>query len=89
MNIPLMSLTPSEFLDEADEGGIILDVRAPIEFDDDHIPGATSFPLFDDEERAIIGKIYKQKGKEVAINKGLEIIGPKMAVLARKVKAFR
>ena len=84
MNIPLMSLTPSEFLDEADEGGIILDVRAPLEFEDDHMPGATSFPLFDDEERAIVGTIYKQKSKEAAIDKGLEIIGPKMAALARK-----
>ena len=79
-----MSLPPSEFLDEADGGGIILDVRAPIEFECDHIPGAISFPLFDDDQRALVGKIYKQKSKAEAINKGLEIIGPKIAKLARR-----
>ena len=38
----------------------IIDVRAPAEWAEDHIPGAISLPVLDDEERARIGTIYKQ-----------------------------
>ncbi|MDQ2795089.1 MAG: rhodanese-like domain-containing protein, partial [Bacteroidota bacterium] len=40
--------------------GPILDVRAPAEYAQGHIPGALSLPLFTDEERARIGTTYKQ-----------------------------
>ena len=39
---------------------IVLDVRAPCEYDKGHIPGALSFPLFDDAERAEVGTLYKK-----------------------------
>lgn len=70
------------FLDES-EKPIILDVRSPSEFEKGHIPNAVSFPLFSDEERAIVGTIYKQKSPEMAMLEGLEIIGPKMANFVR------
>jgi tRNA 2-selenouridine synthase len=38
----------------------IIDVRAPAEFADDHLPGAISLPVLDDDERARVGTIYKQ-----------------------------
>ena len=38
----------------------IIDVRAPAEFADDHLPGAISLPVLDDAERARVGTIYKQ-----------------------------
>ncbi|MEI4473430.1 tRNA 2-selenouridine(34) synthase MnmH [Frigidibacter sp. MR17.24] len=38
----------------------IIDVRAPSEFAEDHVPGAISLPVLDDEERARVGTIYKQ-----------------------------
>ncbi len=83
MVIPSRTLTTSGFLNEADKGGIVIDVRAPIEYAEDHIPGAISWPLFSDAERSVIGTLYKQKGKEKALEKGFEIIGPKMAEMAR------
>ncbi len=83
MVIPPRTLRASEFLYEADKGGIVIDVRSPIEFSEDHIPGAVSWPLFLDSERSELGTIYKQKSKELAIEKGFEIIGPKMADMAR------
>lgn len=64
----------------------IVDVRSPGEFEKGHIPGAFSIPLFKDEERAIVGTIYKQQGKKDAIEKGLEIVGPKMLSLAKKAE---
>jgi tRNA 2-selenouridine synthase len=38
----------------------ILDVRSPAEYADDHIPGAISVPVLNDEERVRIGTLYKQ-----------------------------
>ena len=38
----------------------IIDVRAPAEFAEDHLPGAVSLPVLDDAERAEVGTIYKQ-----------------------------
>lgn len=59
--------------------GTILDVRSPAEFSQGRIPGSISFPLFSNEERALIGTLYKQQGKDQAVHKGLEIVGPKLA----------
>src|SRR3990170_4132865 len=38
----------------------IIDVRSPAEFAEDHIPGAISAPVLDDEERAKVGTLYKK-----------------------------
>ncbi len=38
----------------------ILDARSPSEFADDHLPGAINTPVLDDEERALVGTLYKQ-----------------------------
>ena len=56
----------------------VFDVRSEGEFLHAHIPGAHSLPLFNNEERAIVGTIYKQSSRELAIKKGLEFFGPKM-----------
>lgn len=57
----------------------VIDVRSPAEFEYAHIPGALNLPIFNNEERAEVGTIYKQKGKIKAVKRGLEIVGPKMA----------
>jgi tRNA 2-selenouridine synthase len=38
----------------------IIDVRSPAEYAEDHLPGAISLPVLDNEERARVGTIYKQ-----------------------------
>ncbi len=60
------------------ENTVIVDVRTPKEYLEDHIPGAINIPIFDDDERAIIGTLYKQKGKEIAVETGIEITSPKL-----------
>ena len=64
----------------------IVDVRSPSEYRHAHIPGAISLPLFSDEERAEIGTLYKQVGRDAAVLRGLEITGPKMASIVRTAK---
>lgn len=61
----------------------ILDVRAPVEFAQGHVPGALSLPLFSDEERARIGTAYKQINPERAVHLGLEFFGPKMSAMVK------
>ncbi|WDA13132.1 tRNA 2-selenouridine(34) synthase MnmH [Paracoccus marcusii] len=38
----------------------IIDVRAPAEYAEDHLPGAINLPVLSDAERARVGTIYKQ-----------------------------
>jgi tRNA 2-selenouridine synthase len=51
----------------------LIDVRTPLEFEDDHIPGAYNVPLLTNEERVEIGTIYKQVGPVEARRRGLEV----------------
>lgn len=78
-------LDPIAFVTAAAHGPI-LDVRSPGEFKRAHIPGAISFPLFTDEERARVGTIYKQAGKDAAVELGLEFVGPKLAKWVKAAK---
>ena len=70
-------LSAEEFIKRA-ESLPLLDVRSPGEFARAHIPGALSLPLFNDEERAKVGTLYKQQGKIISVQKGLEFVGPKL-----------
>jgi tRNA 2-selenouridine synthase len=63
---------------------VLIDVRSPSEFARAHIPSAHSLPLFNDEERAKVGTMYKQMSPEAALLKGLEIVGPKMSGFVKK-----
>lgn len=72
--------------DEDTESRIILDVRAPSEYAVGRIPGALSLPLFTDEERAEIGTTYKQVGPKEAVDRGLQIVGPKMFSLVERAR---
>ena len=44
----------------------IVDVRSPREFAEDHVPGARNVPLLADEERAVVGMLYRERGPAVA-----------------------
>lgn len=79
------SLDIQEFLDLSETHPII-DVRTPAEFEQGHIVGAKNIPLFSNEERVIIGTLYKQKGKQPAILKGLELVGPKLHLFIEQAK---
>ncbi|MDG2220701.1 MAG: tRNA 2-selenouridine(34) synthase MnmH [Rubripirellula sp.] len=63
----------------------VVDVRSPGEYAQGHIPGAVSAPLFSDDERAIVGTLYKQQGRAVAIERGLEFATEKADALAEAI----
>ncbi|MGB3309177.1 MAG: tRNA 2-selenouridine(34) synthase MnmH [Nodosilinea sp.] len=68
--------------------GPILDVRSPGEYEHGHIPGAVSFPLFSDDERAKVGTCYKQVGRESAVELGFDIAGPRCGEFVRAAKTL-
>lgn len=64
----------------------IIDVRSENEFMDDHLPNAVNIPLLNNEERAIVGTIYKQIGPKEARFKGVSIVSPKLEDFINKIK---
>lgn len=64
----------------------LLDTRSEGEFDHGHIPGAISLPLLNNEERAKVGTMFKQKGREDAVLLGFDLVGKKFGEYIRKAK---
>ena len=52
----------------------LIDVRAPIEFKEGALPYSINLPILLDDEREIVGKTYKDKGNQVAIDVGHSIV---------------
>lgn len=70
MELPLVDDYRRLFL----EGTPLLDVRAPVEFDQGAFPAAENHPLIDDAERHEIGIRYKDLGQDAAIDLGHELV---------------
>jgi tRNA 2-selenouridine synthase len=51
-------------IEQLHEFDVIIDVRTPSEFAEDHIPGAVNFPVLSDEERVRVGTLHKQSAFE-------------------------
>ncbi|MGR3507186.1 MAG: tRNA 2-selenouridine(34) synthase MnmH [Paracoccaceae bacterium] len=52
----------------------IIDVRAPSEYAEDHIPGAINLPVLSDDERAQVGTIYVQQDRFLARKVGAALV---------------
>ncbi|NMG42392.1 tRNA 2-selenouridine(34) synthase MnmH [Aromatoleum toluvorans] len=63
-------------LDTFDE---FIDARSPAEFQEDHLPGAISCPVLDNEQRAIVGTIYKQQSAFDARRIGAAMVAENIA----------
>jgi tRNA 2-selenouridine synthase len=57
----------------------IIDARSPSEFALDHIPGAINCPVLDDDERRIVGTLYKQQGAFEARRVGGAMVAANLA----------
>ena len=76
-------LNVSEFLDLRDTIPVV-DVRSPGEFAAGHIPGAVNIPLFDDDQRAEVGTVYRKEGNTRAVLRGIDLAAPDMSSKLRK-----
>jgi len=66
-------------LAELDRFDAIIDVRTPLEFADDHIPGAINAPVLSNEERVIVGTMYKASPFE-ATRYGAALVAQNIAI---------
>lgn len=69
-------LSPKERIQSFDH---IIDVRTPAEFALDHVPGAINCPVLSNEERIIVGTIYKQQSAFEANKIGAAMIARAIA----------
>ena len=83
MALVLRKLPAEEFL-ELRKATPVVDVRSPGEFATGHIPGAVNIPLFDDEQRADVGTVYKKEGNTGAVLRGIDLAAPHMSDKLRK-----
>jgi tRNA 2-selenouridine synthase len=63
-----------QVIDSLNSYHTIIDVRSPLEFLEDHIPGAINLPVLSDAERAEIGTLYKQVDPFTAKKRGAALI---------------
>lgn len=68
---------------------VIIDARSPAEFALDHIPGAINCPVLDDDERRIVGTLYKQQGAFEARRVGGAMVAANLAKHLRERFADR
>ena len=76
MSKDIFKISLDQALTFRDRGAVLIDVRTPAEFAEATIPGAINIPIFSDDERAEVGTIYKQVGKQEARFRGIEIVSP-------------
>ena len=74
-----MKILSSPTLAQLSEFDEVIDVRSPAEFEADHIPGATSHPVLNDEERARVGTLYVQESPFLAKKIGAAIVSRNIA----------
>jgi tRNA 2-selenouridine synthase len=58
---------------------MIIDVRSPGEFVEDHVPGAVNLPVLDNAERATIGTTYVQESRFLARRMGAALVARNVA----------
>ncbi len=69
----------------ASPGAILIDLRAPVEYADDCIPGAINVPLFEDVTRSFVGLLYKQFSPEAAFQEGRAAVAERVEGLVAEI----
>jgi tRNA 2-selenouridine synthase len=71
----------------AGRAALVIDLRSPGEFAEDHVPGALNVPLFDDAQRALVGTLYRRESPQAAFAEGREIVAGRIAELCARIAA--
>ena len=80
-NFQLQTTTPQQF-------DTIIDVRSPAEYSEDHIPNAINLPVLSDEEREVVGTLYKQESKFEAKKIGARFVSDNISKHLSIVSSF-
>ncbi|ELZ5939161.1 tRNA 2-selenouridine(34) synthase MnmH [Providencia vermicola] len=68
-------------------GTPLIDVRAPVEFQQGSMPNAHNIPLMNDAERSAVGTCYKQQGSAKAVELGHRLVNGE--IRAKRITAWR
>lgn len=80
MRIPALAYDDARRL----RGARWADLRSPAEHARDRIPGAVNAPLLDDQQRALVGTLYKQVSPGAAYDRGLDFAAAGMPELLQR-----
>lgn len=72
-------LTIDQVIERLDTFDALLDARSPSEHAEDHVPGAVSAAVLDDEERARVGTLHKQVSPFAARRIGAALVSRNIA----------
>ncbi len=64
---------------------LVVDVRTPLEYAEDHIPGAVNVPILSNEERVEIGTLHNEAGPHAARIRGLEMTAHRMPAMVAAI----
>jgi len=67
--------TTDDFRSIVLDNRVLLDVRAPVEYEKGAFPFSVNIPLLDDEQRRLVGIRYKEAGNASAVELGKELMG--------------
>lgn len=73
----------------APKNALFIDVRSPSEYEHSTIEGAINIPIFSDEERALIGTMYKQDSTDKAKQRGVDIVSVKLPRLFAEIVSLK
>ncbi len=68
---------------------ILVDLRSPCEYSEYTIPGAVNVPIFDDEERRIIGTVYTKESIDKAKELGVQYASKRLPELYSRLAAMK
>jgi tRNA 2-selenouridine synthase len=83
----VQQITITEALAKKD--AVFVDTRAPIEFEEDHLPHAINVPIINNQERIIVGTIYKQVSQEKAIDVGMGFYRNRIPIIMQAVEPHK
>lgn len=62
----------------------MIDARSEGEFAQSRIPKSLNIPILNNEERIVVGTLYKEKGSIEATLKGFELVGPRFHAIQKE-----
>ncbi len=71
------------------EKPLLIDVRTPAEYEEDHLPGAINLPVLSNEERDRVGTIYHQESQFKARRVGAGLICSNVPEILEEIEARR
>jgi tRNA 2-selenouridine synthase len=77
--VSVHSVPAAEAIARLGDFSAIIDARSEAEYAEDHLPGALNWPSLNDEERKLIGTIYKQVSPFEAQKRGAGLVAANIA----------